>query len=185
MMSNRVDIALLCEDESHEQFIKKFLRRKHRSYRRVFPDGYKSGETGGVQPNNAFVLDRAVTEVAVARKVPPKRALILVIDGDARGFASRCGEIAANLKAANMFPLNSTECIALVVPCRNIETWIHHFAGEATDETQICSKRDTNASEAATAFAAWVSDGNAVEVVELPALNAARDELRRLHDLMK
>ena len=184
-MSNRVDIALLCEDESHEQFIKKFLRRKNRSYRRVFPDGYKSRESGGARPNNAFVLERATTEIAAARKVPPKRALILVIDGDARGFASRCGEIAANLKAANMPQLDSAERIALVVPCRNIETWIHHFAGEATDETQIYSKRDTNARKAAQAFADWVSDGNAVEVAELPALNAARDELRRLHELMK
>ncbi len=184
-MSNRVDIALLCEDESHEQFIKKFLRRKGRSYRRVFPDGYKSRETGGVRPNNAFVLERATTEIAAARKVPPKRALILVIDGDTRGFASRCGEIAANLKSANMLALGATERIAVLVPCRNIETWIHHFAGEATDETQTYSKRDTNANEAATAFADWVSDGNAEAVAELPALNAARDELRRLHDLMK
>ena len=121
-MSNRVDIALLCEDESHEQFIKKFLRRKGRSYRRVFPDGYKSREAGGVQPNNAFVLERATIEIAAARKIPPRRALILVIDGDARGFASRCGEIAANLKAANMPQLDSAERIALIVPCRNIET---------------------------------------------------------------
>ena len=112
-MSNRVDIALLCEDESHEQFIKKFLRRKHRSYRRVFPDGYKSRESGGVRPNNAFVLERAATEIAAARKVPPKRALILVIDGDTRGFASRVGEIAAHLKAANMLSLGAIERIAL------------------------------------------------------------------------
>ena len=184
-MSNRVDIALLCEDESHEQFIKRFLRLKSRSYRRVFPSGYKSRETGGARPNNAFVLERATTEIAAARKVPPKRALILMIDGDARGFASRCGEIAANLKAANMLPLNSTERIALIVPCRNIETWIHHFAGETTVETQVYSKRNYEANEQATKFADWVSDGNAVEVAELPALNAARDELRRLHELMK
>ena len=184
-MSNRVDIALLCEDESHERFIKKFLRLKSRSYRRVFPSGYKSRETGGVRPNNAFVLERATIEIAAARKIPPRRALILVIDGDARGFASRCGEMAAKLKAANMPQLDSAERIALVVPCRNIETWIHHFAGETTDETQIYSKRDYDVAEPATAFADWVSDGNAVEVAELPALNAARDELRRLHELMK
>ena len=184
-MSNRVDIALLCEDESHEQFIKKFLRRKGRSYRRVFPDGYKSRETGGVQPNNAFVLERATIEIAAARKVPPKRALILVIDGDARGFASRQGEIAANLKAADMLPLNDTERIALIVPCRNIETWIHHFAGEVTDEKQVYSKRDYEVNEQAAKFADWVSDGNAELVANLPALNAARDELRRLHEGMK
>lgn len=184
-MSNRVDIALLCEDESHEQFIKRFLRRKGRSYRRVFPDGYKSRETGGVQPNNAFVLERATLEIVAARKVPPKRALILVIDGDVRGFASRCGEIAANLKTANLLPLNATERIALVVPCRNIETWIHHFAGEITDETQVYSKREHDVAASATAFADWVSDGNAEEVANLPALNAAREELRRLHELMK
>ena len=184
-MSNKVDIALLCEDESHEQFIKKFLRRKGRSYRRVFPDGYRSRETGGVRPNNAFVLERATIEIGQARKVPPKRALILVIDGDARGFASRCGEIAANLKAANLAPLDASERIALIVPCRNIETWIHHFAGEVTDETQLYSKRDYEANEQAEAFAEWVSDGNAQEVETLPALNAARKELRRLHELMR
>ncbi len=183
-MSNRVDIALLCEDENHEQFIKKFLRLKHRNYRRVFPKAYKSGNSGGVQPNNAFVLNRAITEIAATRKVPPKRALILVIDGATRGLVNRRDDIAQRLKAEDKPLLSDKERIALIVPCRNIETWIHHFAGEITDETQVYSKREHDVKTGAEAFADWVSDGNADEVADLPALNAARVELRRLHKLM-
>ena len=186
-MSNRVDTALLCEDESHEKFIGKFLRLKRRSYRRVFPNGYKAQAKGSVQANNAFVLNRAAIEITAARKVPPKRALIIVIDGDKRGYASRCGEIAGRLKAENMAPLTDKERIALIVPCRNTETWVHHFAGNEADEKTDYKDfyRNVEILPQAQAFAEWVSHGNAEEVADLPALNAAREELRRLHDLMR
>ena len=187
-MSNRVDIVLLCEDRRHEQFVRAFLKGKKRRLARIsFPKLYKSHEAGGKKRNNGFVLGEAVEEIDKARKVPPKRALILVIDGDKRGYASRNGQIASKLKAEKITALNEKECIALLVPCRNIETWVHHFKGNETDESTDFKSfyKDYNAAPEAQAFADWVSDGNAVEVAELPALNAARDELRRLHELMK
>ena len=189
-MSNSVSLVLLCEDERHAQFIQAFLRtKKRRLTRQSFPDGYKSHARGGIKPNNAFVLAKAIDEISEARKVPPKRALILAIDGDSYGYASRCGAIAAQLKEQSMAPLGDKERIALVVPCRNIETWVHHFSGHAANETDefghLYPKRSYDAKPQARMFADWVSDGNAQEVQELPALNAAREELRRLHSLMR
>ena len=187
-MSNSVSLVLLCEDRRHEQFVTAFLRAKKRRITRLsFPSAYKSHEKGGAKRSNAFVLSKATEEIGAARKVPPKRALILIIDGDNRGYASRCGEIAARLKAEDMAQLTDKERIALIVPCRNIETWVHHFAGEIADETTNYKDLYRNAETLpqARAFADWVSDGNVEEVADLPALNAAREELRRLHDLMR
>ena len=190
-MSNRISITLLCEDNRHEQFVRAFLKQKGRSreVRRVFPDGYKSHETGGAKPNNSFVLTNAAREVREARKVPPKRALVIVIDGDERGLQSRLGNLRELLNKENLESLKEKERIAVVVPCRNIETWIHHFKAEIATETDdfssLYAKNKYDATPEAKAFAAFVSDGNAAEVPHLPALNDARTELRRLHDLMK
>lgn len=186
-MSDRVAITLLCEDSRHEQFIREFLKEKKRTARRVFPDGYRRREKGGVKPNNGFVLDRATVEVKEARKHPPKRALILVVDGDERGFESRVGKIIELLKNDGAKPLDKSERIAVIIPCCNIETWLHHFAGNEANETDDFKDlyRQHDATPQAIAFAAWVSDGNATEVEHLPALNEARIELRRLHELMK
>lgn len=188
-MSNRVNIVLLCEDNRHEQFVREFLKKKGRSARRVFPDAYKSHEKGGAKPNNAFVLENAAREIKVARKVPPKRALVLVIDGDDRGAASRTGNLREILKNEGAEPLSDKERIAVVVPCRNIETWIHHFNGHATNETdefgEHYPKKTYDATPQAKAFAEFVSDGTSSEVPHLPALNSGRSELRRLHQLMQ
>lgn len=187
-MSNKVSIVLLCEDERHEQFIKAFLKGKRRRLARIsFPKLHKSHEKGGEQRNNAFVLAKASDEIEEARKVPPKRALILVIDGDNHTYASRCGEIDRRLREQKLEVLNDKERIALLIPCCNIETWVHHFAGHMPDEKQDFKSlyRNSNTLPQAQAFADWVSDGNAEEVANLPALNAARVELRRLHELMK
>ncbi len=184
-MSNLVSIRLLCEDIAHEKFIQAFLRKKGRFAVRAYPDSYRSHEKGGEKPNNGFVLSNAAKEVKVARKVPPKRALIIVVDGDERGAASRLGHLAQLLKEQEQEALKSGERITTVIPCRNIETWIHHFNGEAVNETDTYSKNKFRIDDAAQSFADFVADGTSPPVPDLPALNAAREELRRLHDLMK
>ncbi len=184
-MSNSVSIRLLCEDSAHEKFIQAFLRKKGRFARRAFPDSYRSHEKGGEKPNNGFVLNNTAKEVKVARKAPPKRALIIVIDGDTRGAASRQGNIAQVLKEAELEALNGSERITIVIPCRNIETWIYHFNGEMVDETEEHPKKKFGVDDAAQLFAEFVESGDSAEVPHLPALNAARIELRRLHELMK
>lgn len=187
-MSRRVSLALLCEDSRHEQFVRAFLRQKGRTARRVFPDAYKRREKGGTKPNSSFVLQQIAREVKEARKAPPKRALIIVIDGDERGLASRNSEISAAIKAESMEALDKKERIAKIVPCWNIETWVHHFKGEKVNETEDYSplypKNRYDADPEAQIFADFVSDGNSSPVPNLPALNAAREELRRLHELM-
>lgn len=184
-MSNSVSIRLLCEDIAHEKFVQAFLRKKGRFAIRAYPDSYRSHEKGGRKPNNDFVLDNAPKEVGVARKASTKRALVIVIDGDTRGSASRQGNIAQVLKEAELEALNSSERITIVIPCRNIETWIHHFNGQMVDEITEFSKKKYEIDNAAQAFAEFVDDGTSSAVPHLPALNAARIELRRLHELMK
>ena len=187
-MSNSVSLVLLCEDEGHDQFIKAFLKIKKRRLTRLsFPSGYKGHEKGGDKRRSGFVLSKAAEEIDEARNTSRRSALIMVIDGDKPGYASRCGEIARKLTEKNMAPLSDKERVALVVPCWSIETWVHHFAGNRADEKTDFKSLYRNAKilQQAQAFAEWVSDGNAEEVEGLPALNAARDELRRLHDLMK
>ena len=187
-MSNKVSIALLCEDYHHAQFVNQFLAKKKHFARRIFPDGYRRRETGGAKPNNDFVVRRAAREVKVVRKSHVKSALILVVDGDERGLPSRLGEIANEIKSAKMDALGGNELIAVLVPCRNIETWIHHFAGNEANETEDFAPRyakNYDAIAEADTFADWVSDGNAEAVAQLPALNEAREELRRLYALMK
>lgn len=188
-MPNNVYIVLLCEDHRHAQFVNEFLRGKGRSAYRAFPDGYKGWEAGGIKPNQSFVLERSVQEVKNARTTRRRCALIAVVDGDTYGLIGRLKDINARLQSDGLNALRPEDRVAVVVPCRNIETWVHHFAGnmanEVDDYEKLYPKRGYEADTEAKAFAELVSDGNSPPVLNLPALEAARLELRRLLELMK
>jgi hypothetical protein len=170
MMSRGVEVVVLCEDKRHEQMVRAFLNRKDYN-----PHRYRF-ELG----NNGYVLAKFSERVKLIRSATHKIALIAAIDGDEKGLDGRVQELTKRLVDAGLPVLATSEPVVILVPSRNIETWIHHFSGNVVDETIRYPKDKESHREEAAAFAEFVADGNAAPIPHLPALNAAREALRDL-----
>lgn len=127
-------LVVLCEDAQHGSFLRSFLYKcgweRHQMRMEVCPKGKQSAEQ--------WVRDRYPVEVGLLRSRPHvTRALVVVRDGDAAGLAARKSELDETLAARGLAPRRDDEKIAVVVPCRNIETWLAFLAGHDVDESSV------------------------------------------------
>jgi hypothetical protein len=66
--------------------------------------------------------------------------LVGVIDADISPVSRRMQQLDQSLRDAALEPRSEQEPIALLIPKRNIETWIHHLLGEPVNEDDVYSK---------------------------------------------
>ena len=131
MAKRHADIIILCEDRAHANFILHHLKKRDFNYRqlRVLPrDGSGSGQQ--------FVLQKYATEVKAYRSQANhlSLALITVIDADRQEVQNVQQRLAEQLQNANIENRKTDERIALLIPKRNIETWIVYLQGTPVDE---------------------------------------------------
>ena len=112
-------IALLCEDNQHAAFVRRFLP-KHELYR-VLREG---GEGAGEQ----FVRKEYSTRLDAARKT--NSALIVVIDGDKKTVEERLRQLDEECDREGIARRTDADRVAVFVPMRNIETWLYFLNGE-------------------------------------------------------
>ncbi|NET70046.1 MAG: hypothetical protein F6K62_03055 [Sphaerospermopsis sp. SIO1G2] len=131
MIKKRVQIVILCEDKQQEVFAIHFLQKRgfviDRNIRtEICPKG--AGEQ--------FVRERYTKEVVEYRRQKNKRAgiLVVLIDADKKTVAERLKQLNDTLNENSHPPRQPDEAIAIFVPKRNIETWIHYLKGENVDE---------------------------------------------------
>lgn len=141
---------------------------------------------------DSFVLRHYEHLVRLTRRYSRENvALVVVIDGDRIGLAKRLALLDEQLRRAGCEPRGPDERIAVLVPTRHVETWIHWLCGDTgVDETIDCKgdpqrsrRRETGQVDARRAAHEWFvtsDEGKAEEQRRLPALAAARDELSRL-----
>ncbi len=137
MGKRRMDLIILCEDIQQEVFARAYLMSIgwHRSKMRFrkAPQGRGAGEQ--------FVRDQYSKEVyAFRRHATQNRGLVIMIDADTKSVEQTKREMNQVLVKAGLARRGGQERIALIVPKRNIETWIHFLMGKAVNEGQTYHK---------------------------------------------
>lgn len=130
-MSRSSKVVVLCEDKRTQQFVRRFLKRL--SYEnheiRVSPIGLGSAEQR--------VREQYPAEVATLRRSRfEDQVLITAIDADSLSVEDRYRQLDDSLLKARLKKRDPEERISLLVPRRNIETWIRVLSGEASNEDE-------------------------------------------------
>ena len=131
MAKRHADITILCEDRAHANFVRHYLKKRGFNNRQLRPvpwDGSGSGQQ--------FVLQKYATEVKAYRSQANHLSLglITVIDADRQEVRNVQQRLERQLQDANIENREADEHIALLVPKRNIETWIVYLQGTPVDE---------------------------------------------------
>lgn len=138
MSRRKTAVVILCEDLQHSAFVRKLLLalRFQRNKIRVMksPKGRGAGEQ--------YVSESYPIEVQAHRSKATHQTLCLlvVIDADTETVKHRSDSLDRKLAEAGMPSRAENERIALMIPRRNIETWIHYLKGDPTNETTVYPK---------------------------------------------
>ena len=129
-MKRHADIIILCEDNAHANFVRHHLKKRGFDPRKLRPITASSGS--GAQ----FVLQRYAGEVEAYRSKANylSRALLTVVDADTQEVQHIQRRLEEQLQNVNIQNRRADERIAVLVPKRNIETWIVYLQGDSVDE---------------------------------------------------
>lgn len=179
MSQRRVQIVILCEDRQQEVFARHFLKK--RGFTGLFrtnicPAGSQSGEQ--------YVRSQYPVEVKAYRQNRNRVsiALVVLIDADRGTLQDRLNQLASILDEDAQEKRRSDEAIAIFVPKRNIETWIHYLQGETVNEEDAYAKYEKNEAVCKTYVENLADRCYAQDLPEdaPPSLQAACGELQRL-----
>ncbi|MGO8670106.1 MAG: hypothetical protein ACLQVD_01875 [Capsulimonadaceae bacterium] len=129
MSSSRASrVVILCEDRQHEVFVSRYLKKHGIEKRAIVPLVSPRGREAG----SSFVLRKYADEVQNCRhrNQHTRTYLIVVLDVDVSTVEARFGELSARLESAR----EDSEPIVLLLPRRNIETWIEALCGSIVNE---------------------------------------------------
>jgi hypothetical protein len=131
-MPDYTEVVVLCEDRQQEVFARYFLVKcgvhPRRIRVRIAPSGGGAGEQ--------FVRDNYPSEVKAFRSRKYLNiSLVVFIDSDPDyTVADRMLQLKKGLENASIEDRKPEEKIAIFIPKRNIETWIHYLKGENVNE---------------------------------------------------
>jgi hypothetical protein len=133
-------LVILCEDKQQQTFVRRFLKgvgfEDHKLRFHPLPGGKGAGEQ--------YVRKQYPIEVKSYRQKAPKRVvgLLVVIDADLKSLEERHKQLNDELMAKNLAKRQEDERIPILIPKRNIETWIHYLWGEEVNEVDVYPKLD-------------------------------------------
>lgn len=135
------EVVILCEDLVSFNLLRRYVLRafgkRTRIVNRVAPQGRGAGEK--------YVRNNFVKEVEALRRchrASLKSTVLLVhMDADVHAVRKAQQELAEELRRAKVAARDQAEPIAVVIPKRNIETWIHGLSGMAVNENDDYSKQ--------------------------------------------
>ena len=130
MSIRRVKIVLLCEDSQHEAFARRFLKGMGWNTRELRVEKSPSASSSAEQ----WVRKEFPNELKVYRRRSPASALIAMIDADSKDIQDRIKEFEDTYKSRHVPFRHNGEAVAIVVPRRNIETWIHYLSEKSMNE---------------------------------------------------
>ncbi|MBW4505264.1 MAG: hypothetical protein KME64_01935 [Scytonematopsis contorta HA4267-MV1] len=184
MSQRRVQIIILCEDRQQEVFARFFLKKrgfKGLFRARICPPGSQSGEQ--------FVRTQYPAEVKAYRQNRNRVSigLVVIIDADKSTLQERLDWLALTLDEDSQENRQADEAIAIFIPKRNIETWIHYLQGESVNEEEAYSKfpnAEASCKPDVENLAEQCRSQNLTKNA-LPSLQAACGELQRLLQLLE
>jgi hypothetical protein len=131
MSKRRVRVTLLCEDKQHEVFFRRYLKGVGYTDRDVRSEPYPKGRGAAEQ----YVRSQYPRQVRALRQFGHQVALVVITDADRVTATERLRQLDATLQGhAPSQPRREDERIAVLIPRRNIETWIHWLLGDAVNE---------------------------------------------------
>ena len=140
MASRNVSVVIVCEDTQQEVFIRYWLESKGLNPRKFRVVKHSLGQGSGEQ----FVRSRYPIEVEELRRVGTHRpvglSLVIIIDADVATVQARHEALDTALVQAGQTVRDNAEKIAILVPKRNIETWIHYVQGAEVNEIDVYRK---------------------------------------------
>ena len=174
-------VVVLVEDERHQRVVRQFLYRL--GYRtdqlrfRPVPNSRGSGEQ--------WVRDKYPGEVKECRRRQGRAAtaLVVVVDADERAVTDRLGQLNEALADSSLPARRADEPVALLVPKRNIETWVLCLSGHAVDEEANYKREpkiDGLINQAAAAFHDWSRRNAVVPQHCVDSLRQAIPEAQRI-----
>ncbi|MCK6520276.1 hypothetical protein L6R49_02440 [Myxococcota bacterium] len=193
-MSDGVQWILLGEDKQAVTFLRRLVVAMGANARRVIELPVAATTTGAC--GSQYVVARYARELPAFRANAARMStkLLVHIDADDRTVLQRQRELAQACADAGLPPRGPNEAIALLIPKRNLETWIasldpsQHDAQRGADPTQPLEERvfrhlteESGCSGAVEALARHLrSRAPAPLIPDLPSLDEAVVELRRV-----
>jgi hypothetical protein len=138
-MSNRAArMVILCEDFQQHTFLYRLLTPLGFPRNRIRIEKVRDGEGAGDQ----FVRNRYPDEVTIQRRKSARMriGLVTAIDADTDPIRNRYQELNDVLEANEQEHRQNGEKICILVPKRNIETWIYALFGRDANETETYPK---------------------------------------------
>src|SRR4028118_1094465 len=184
MSQRRVQIVILCEDRQQEVFARYFLKKRGFTGRfraNICPEGSQAGEQ--------YVRTHYPEEVKAYRQKRNQVSigLVVLIDADTGTLEARLNQLASVLDEDEQEKRGPKEAIAIFVPKRNIETWIHYLQRETVNEEAVYAKFKNNEAVCKTAVEDLADRCYSQNLPEdAPrSLQAACGELQRLLPLLQ
>ena len=168
---SRPQITVLCEDKQHEAFLRRFLKKRNR---RVY-----TVQRARLGAGDRFVMDRYPDYLDAVRK--RGGILVTMIDGDNHSVPERLRQLDDACRLRNVSPRSSKDKVIVVVPVRNIETWLAYLDGEEVNETDSYPKlrRERECTRHVNALVEMCEVGG-MRSPSPPSLEAACLEYRRI-----
>ncbi len=138
MAKQGVELIILCEDLQQEVFVRHFFLSRGFHRRKIRVKRNPGGQGAGEQ----YVREQYPQEVRTYRSKSTylSMRLAVVIDADTHPLEQRLTQLDTALRNASQPIRQADERIAIFVPKRNIETWIHYLMGETVDEQSVYPK---------------------------------------------
>jgi len=149
-MARNIQALILAEDLRQATFVKTFLNERNVLGIRILP--LPAGRGCGFD----YVIREYPLQLRAMRKRGASAGLLAVIDADHESTQQRRYQLHAALSQAQEEPPNHSECVEVLVPKRNMETWIFHLLGNPVNENDDYKRRvqDRDVILAAKKFAA-------------------------------
>lgn len=173
-MPRQAQMVILCEDLQTTTFLYRLLPRLGYNKREIRINQAPAGEGSGEQ----FVRSQYPIELSALRTATVYRGLVVCIDADAYTVDERYRHLREALLADGVADRTLQEKATLLVPKRNIETWIYALRDQEVDEETSYPKlsRQRDCQPAANQLAAIVR--NQAPEPSLPSLREGVSELR-------
>ena len=184
MSQRRVQIVLLCEDRQQEVFARYFLKKRGVNgviRGKIWPAGSQSG--------GQYVRTEYPVEVKAYRQNRNRVSigLVVLIDADTATVKDILDRLASALAEDSQEKRQSDEAIAIFVPKRNIESWIHYLQGEIVNENDAYAKFTNDEARCKSDVENLAERCRSQSLPEdaPPSLQAACSEIQRLLPLLE
>jgi hypothetical protein len=178
-MGNSAQVVVLSEDQQHQVFVYAWLRQRGIERRKIRLLPVPAGRGAGEQ----YVREQYPKEVQTHRRRAGAQdcQLVTIIDADVLPTRHRFEQLDQCLQDEELGKRSQTERICILVPKRNIETWIHFLVtGPVDEETDY--KRPAKSAEECREAARKLAETYPLEAAPTefpPSLQEGWGELKR------